>query len=291
MAPRYQFGKALAEARQAQGYDSAYAFYKSRGGPRGLGMTFANYLGLEKGTTLPKGWRLKGLLAALGLMPNSARSRALVQAFLVDVTGWPELVAGIFEEKRGDTAPAVVRLAAMASKQVLSARRAQLSAEQLRALAVDPLAYACCVLLKTCEPGFTVAELARLTGAKEAAVQKSVKDLAAVGLVKLAKGRATCPISLAYIDADAITVAHASLFAAMHRHRAQLVEAHGRVIRAPHLIIRATKAGIDQYLEHLAEAVTMGNLFADNSGGVDSAVYHIEGRVSRLFELAESRRD
>ena len=97
MAKTHAFGKALCELRGAQGYASAYAFFKKSGAARGLGMTFANYLSLERGSSVPKGWRLERLLSSLGLVPQSTGGRKLIRAFLTDVLGSPNLLDALGE--------------------------------------------------------------------------------------------------------------------------------------------------------------------------------------------------
>lgn len=94
--PQTRFGSVLARLRKEQGFATAHAFYKARGGRRVFGVAFTNYLALERGNSLPKGRRLEGLVAALGLEPGSRAARELVLAFLKDTLG-SETLARPFE--------------------------------------------------------------------------------------------------------------------------------------------------------------------------------------------------
>lgn len=278
------FGKALTELRAKRGFKTPYSFFRARDRARGLGMTFANYLALERGRSLPVGWRLERLLSALGVTPASPDGRRLLFAFAEAHLGSPALAEALAGGEGRDPAPAGVRLAETASRQAIGERQVQLSLEQYRVIARDQASYACWVLLKTCGPGFPVKELARRARVPQGAVDKALKALAAAGLVTVSRGRAACPYFRNFITPPGVTPATASVFAALSRHRDSWLKAHGRTVRAPYLLFRAPARALESYLEHLSEAVNMASLYADNSSPEGSEVYLVEARVSKLFE-------
>ena len=80
MANAKTFGGVLSGIRKEQGYSSAHQFFKSVGGSKSLGCAFVSYWDLERGKKLPKSWRLKAIIAALGIEPHSPRARELAEA-------------------------------------------------------------------------------------------------------------------------------------------------------------------------------------------------------------------
>jgi len=86
------FGKVLARLRKEQGYSGAYQFFKSAGGSKNLGLAFVSYWEMERGKKLPKSWRLKAILSALGIELHSPKARELVRAYFIALSGSDELL-------------------------------------------------------------------------------------------------------------------------------------------------------------------------------------------------------
>ena len=124
-----RFAGVLARLRREQGFATAHAFYKARGGRRAFGVAFTNYLGLERGRSLPKGRRLEGLVAALGLDPASRAARELVLAYLSDVLGSQTLVRPFEIAPLPDPAPPGWQIAEHAARQALGGRSVRLTPE------------------------------------------------------------------------------------------------------------------------------------------------------------------
>ena len=86
------FGIALAKIRKEQGFSSEYNFFKNIGGSKSLGLAFISYWDMERGKKLPKSWRLKEIMAALGLDQHSAGARELVRAYFKALSGSDDLI-------------------------------------------------------------------------------------------------------------------------------------------------------------------------------------------------------
>ena len=288
MAGHYPFGKLLTSVRKEQGYATPYAFYRSRGGQRGLGLTFANYLSLERGRSLPKGWRLKKLLTALELMPHSPRTKELVYCYLAGVLGSEDLLRDLISEAAPDPAPGSWKLAESAASQALGRTKVQLDMEQYGALSRDAVAYACHVVLCNTAGWVDASDLSEMTGAEVAAVKKSLKGLKAVKLVKYSGSKARSTLEKNYVAPPAPTAAMASVYAALKKHRSAWIERRGLAIHAPYLLLRAKRSQMQRYLEHLSEVVNMSALYGDIDRTPDSEIFLVEGRVVRLFNLARA---
>ena len=140
---RTHFSSVLARLRREQGFATAHAFYKARGGRRAFGVAFTNYLGLERGRSLPKGRRLEVLVAALGLEPASRAARELVLAYLKDTLGSETLTRPFEVLPLPDPAPPGWQIAENAARQALGGRSRRLTPEQYALLARDEATYAC----------------------------------------------------------------------------------------------------------------------------------------------------
>lgn len=283
MARLYPFGEKLARARKEQGFATPHAFYLGRGGQKGFGLTFANYLGIERGRNLPKAWRFKNILACLELPPHSPRTKELVYWYLASVLESEELLRGLIQESVPDPAPGSWKLAESASAQALGRSKAQLTLEQYGVIANDPAAYACHVILCNTAGWFKFSELAKTAGLGLAAAKKSLAALAAVRLVVLSGAKARSTLETNYVVPPTPTPAMAGIYAALKNHRSAWIDKGGRTFHAPYLLLRAKRAQMDRYLEHLTEVVNMSALYGDIANGRDSEMFLVEGRVVRLF--------
>lgn len=282
MKKAHPFGAALAETRRALGFRSPHAFYKARGGKRLLGLAFVNYLRLERGRSLPKGWRLERLLSALGLEPGSPEWRALVKSYLSSMVS-PGVAEQIFGADDAGRAPDDAGLARDAARQAIGQRTTQLTLGQYRALAASPLAYACHVVLANTADWVESARLASTLKAAPTDVKREIKTLAAAGMAKVSGSRVRSPLAGKFVTPPAATPALASVYAALQKTRTGWVERGGRVLHSPYLILRVPRRKLGQYLPHLSDAVKISAVYGDVAPGEDSEIYLVEGRVVRLF--------
>jgi hypothetical protein len=277
------FGRTLATVRQQQGFATPYAFFRSRGGTRGLGLTFANYLSLERGKSLPKGWRLAKLISALDLMPESPKAKELVYAYLLDVLGSEELLKGLLSSTQDDPAPNTWKLAVSAARQAIGLTKVQLSVEQYKALARSADGYACHVVLCNTSGWVEAGQLAKTLKIPLDRVKKALKELAAAELAQLQGAKARSPFEKNYVAPPSPTPTLASIYAALQKYRTGWVEERGRTIHTPYLLLRARKPQMEKYFDHLTEAVNMSSLYGDITPADDSEMFLVEGKVVRLF--------
>lgn len=284
MAQKHAFGKLLAQVRLERSYPTAYAFFRSRGGRRGLDLTFPNYLSLERGENLPKGKRLKLLLDALGLLAHSPARRKLVRTYLEDLVGSEDLLTEVFDAKAGeDPAPASLRLAETASQRMFAPMRVQFDLNQFAALAKDPTAYAANALLCNTEGGIELKALASRLKVAPPKLRKSLELLKSVGMARLEGSKAASAYEKSFIVAPTPTPTLAAVYAKLAAYRAQWVKDHGSVIHSPYLVMRARKGEMAKFLEHLTEAVNLSVVYSEQKLSEDSEFYMVEGRVTRLF--------
>ena len=283
MKPPKRFAEALSRLRREQGFRSAYSFYNGRGGRRAFGMAFANYLNLEKGSSLPKGARLRSLLSALGLSTVSPGAVDLLWAYLADVLGSETLLEGLRPAGRPDPAPASWLLAEGAARQAIGQRSVQLTLKQYEALAADGDAYACHVILANTKGGMSKKGLAAMARLDEKRVEAALARLGAAGLAKAAPSGVASPLAGKYIVPPATAPALAGIYSRLQAHRRRWSAEHGAGIEDRYLLLRASQAKFAQYLPHLADVVSLSAIYGDVTPGPDSELYLVEGRVTRLF--------
>src|SRR5437868_2759775 len=184
----HPFGEALARLRKEQGFESAHAFYRARAGRRTLGLSFANYLLIEKGRSLPKAFRVKNLIAALGLKSEDRRAGGLVRAYLVSLLGSEELLGILDQGGARAGSPASWRLAEEAARQALSQRTVQLSEDQWKTLAAERPAHDCHMLLVNTPGWRPISEVQRSAGLSAPEAARTLRLMAAAGLVELSGG-------------------------------------------------------------------------------------------------------
>lgn len=277
------FASLLARLRREQGFETAYAFYQAREGRRWLNLSFANYVAIEKGRSLPKPWRVARLAQALGLPPGSEQARQLARTYLECLEGAGDLLkmAGLGEAKGPDLAD--VSLGEAAARQAVSQRMAHLTVAQWKAMVADAATYLCHVFLVN-TPGWTpAAEIGRTLGLGRNKVRKALKSLAAQKIVELSGERARTRFAGKYLPHLPLLPETVAIRGAQQRYRREFAEARGKLRHCTQLTVRMPRSALERYAGHLERAVLLGSVFGDVEKGPDTAVFLIEGRVFEIF--------
>ncbi len=283
MIGKFPFGTVLTRLRRERGYPTAHAFYKSRGGKRGFGLSFANYLALERGRSLPKGPRVQKLLSALGFVSNSKGGKELVYAYLKDVLGSDKLLRPLLAASVPDPAPPSLALAEAASRQAVRQRSVQLTLEQYRVLAKSAAAYACHIVLANSWGWMERKELLKVTGYPKDEFDKALRALGKAGLARFQGKRVRSQLAGKYVIPPNITPHTASVYGGLLKHRKKWVEERGRMAFNRYLLLRMSNDKLAAFLPHFNEMVRMSALFGDVARSPDSSVFLVESRIVRLF--------
>lgn len=273
------FSAVLVRVRREQGYENAHSFYKGRDGRRTLGLSFANYMALERGLSLPKPFRLEAILKALNLTPAMAQWKELTRTYLVCLLGSDALLKGL------EPAPAVAEKADdEAARQLLRQRSAQLNLGQWRVLAADQAAYYCHVYLVNSPGWSTQAELAVALDLPASAVKNALKALAAAKIVEVSGGRARSPFAYKFLQTLPALSETTHIKAGVLRSRESFAGARGTLAHRNNLTVRMTKAGLERYVLKLGETVALSSVYGDAEKSPDSDVYFVDARVFRIFD-------
>ena len=286
---RTRFSSVLARLRREQGFATAHAFYKARGGRRAFGVALTNYLGLERGRSLPKGPRLERLIAALGLDPASRAARELVLAFMSDTLGSQALLRSFELPSLPDPAPPGWQIAENASRQALGGRSVRLTPEQYALLARDEATYACHVLLANTRGWVETKELSRMLGLAPADLRRRLKILSGAALAQVRDGKTRSPLAGKYVMPPLSSPAAAFSASRLRKHRDEWLRRRGKSVHQAYLILRAPIPVSGLPAASLRRRRHVGALRRRGARGGFRVVLG-RGKVTRLFDAATGPR-
>ncbi len=277
------FGSVLSRIRKEQGFSSAHQFFKSVGGSKSLGLAFVSYWDMERGKKLPKGWRLKVIIAALGIEICSPKARELVRAYFRTLSGSDELVQALSAPPSAGADLTSRELAEAAIHKALEQRSVNLTIDQWRLCARDIATNICQFFLVNTAGWVTVRDLSDATRFKPEAVRKALETLASGGLVELSGDKARSPFAKKLVELLPATPATASIKASLRNHLNKWVEDSKRV-DSKRIIVRMSEANLAIYRQHLEKAVNLASVYCNSEENMrDSGVYLIDACMYRIF--------
>ncbi len=280
MKKPYPFASVLARVRREQGFVNAHSFYKARDGRRTFGLSFANYMALERGLSLPKAWRLEVILKALDLTDAAPQWKELVRSYLTCLLGSDALLRALEPAH----AAAVVLTSDEVGRQALSQRAAQLELGQWRVLAADSTAYFCHVYLVN-TPGWSdTGEIAEALALPAAKVKSALKALSKAKIIELTDDRARSPFVYKFLQTLPLLPATTHLKSTLLKNREAFATGRGQLTQRRNVTTRMTRAGLDRYFQKLAETVTLSGVYGDAEKSEDSDVYFIDARIFKIFD-------
>ncbi|MBI5200699.1 MAG: hypothetical protein HY925_03850 [Elusimicrobia bacterium] len=275
------FGETLSRIRRQRGFPSARSFYKGRDGRRTLGLSYPNYLNLERGKSLPQISRVERILSALGLEEHAAEARELVRAYFDDLGVSPKLL-----QLAGAAAPpeeAKASLAEEAAGLAIQRRRYQLAMGCWQVLARDSTAHALFRVLLATDGWLSVEHLARMTKLPASVAERALAALESVDLAEVSQGRARSPHVGRVIESLPNIPATAAVKAALRRDLDKRV-AESAPAGIYDNSLRLTKPALGRYLRQLEQAVALASFYEEPEPKPESAVFLVHARVHKLFE-------
>lgn len=177
-----RFNNTLVSIRTTAGYRTAYSFYHSNGGRRIFPFTYAYYVKIERGSSLPRPEWLALIMRTMRIISMSQKA-ALVKAYLKDLAGasYDDLFAPFLKEP--EEAPI------QRSLRRLRGRLAEhMTPGQLQALASSSEAYGCFVILVNAGKPMSAGDLAESLDAPERACTAALSGLVRHGIVRARSG-------------------------------------------------------------------------------------------------------
>ncbi len=277
------FGGALSRIRKEQGFPSAHQFFKSIGGSKSLGLAFVSYWDMERGKKLPKSWRLKAIITALGIEPHSPKAQELVRAYFSALSGSDELLQILSGPAPAGGDLSGGELAEEAAHQVLARHSVNLTLEQWKLCARDMVTHICQNFLANTAGWVTVRELSDATRFKPEAIRKALKALASGGLADFSGEKVRGKFAGKVIQLLPATPATAAVKAAI-RDKWNTWLADSKCVDSKRMTVRMTSAGLDIYRQHLEKAVNLAAAYdyaGENRQG--SAIYLIDAKIFRIL--------
>ncbi|MDD2805908.1 MAG: hypothetical protein PHV33_10155 [Elusimicrobiales bacterium] len=272
----------LACIRKERGYASAHQFFKSVGGSKTLGLSFMSYWDVERGKKLPKSWRIKALLAALGIEPHSPGAKELILAYFRTLSGSDELAQMLATPDAPGAELPSRELEEAAAHQAQAKCTINLTLRQWELLAKDMVTDITNDVLVDTTGWVTVEELAEATGFKPEAVKKAYKTLASAGLADISGDKARSRLSGKVINAPPRIPETIKLKIALQEHMETWL-AGAEIVDRNCMSLRMTKGAVDKYRRHLETAVNLANVYGDpEANRKESAIYAIRTRIYRV---------
>ena len=277
------FGSVLAKIRKDQGFPSAHQFFKGVGGSKSLGMAFMSYWDLERGKKLPKSWRLKAIMASLGIGMHSAEAQTLVRAYFQALAGSDELL-GVLSVPIASGADLPSReLAEAATQKALAQLGVNLTMDQWALRVRDMVTHVCQSYLANTSGWVTVKELSEATKFSPAAVKKALKALKDGGLVDFSKDKARTLFEGKVIQLLPLTPATEPIRMALRKNWDGWLE-NSKRIGSKRRTIRLNKENLGQYRQHLDNAINLAEIYANPAEDrKESAVYLVDTSIFQVF--------
>jgi len=283
MTTAKDFASVLSRIRKERGFSSAHQFFKSAGGSKGLGLAFVSYWDIERGKKLPKSWRLKAIMTALGLGLHSPQARELVREYFKALSGSDELLQVLSGPAASGADLTSRELSEAATEQALMQRNVNLTVEQWKIISRDLETNICQAFLVNTSGWVTVRELSEAARLSPEAVKKAIKALADGGLVERSGDKVRSPFVEKVIKAMPATPATAGVKAAL-RKLWYLWRANSRIVISKRLSLRMSKPALDAYRQHLEKAVSLSCVYgSSDENRQDSAIYSIEANIFQVF--------
>ena len=276
------FGSVLSKIRKDQGFSSAHQFFKGVGGSKSLGLSFMSYWDMERGKKLPKSWRLKAIMASLGIGMHSSEAQDLVRAYFKALSGSDELLHVLAVPAAGGSDMTSRELAESATHRALSQLGVTLTMEQWKLRTQDIVSHICSSYIVNTTGWVTVAELSEATKLNPEAIKKSLKAMAAGGLIELSKDKVRGKFEGRVILLP-LTPATASIRIALRRNWDAWL-ADSKRVASKRRTVRLTKESLGQYQQHLEKAVNLAEIYANPSENrKNSAIYLVDNSIFQVL--------
>lgn len=281
------FSRVFARLRRQAGFETAYQFYHKNGGRRAFGCSFQNYLRIENGSNLPVPKRLPQLCLQLRLPLRGADMRELIRAYLQVWAGSEELAQWLIGPfQRAERAGPALDPAAQALSRVVRDGARPLTLEQYKAVMSSAESYWCFRVLTTDRRGQTGETLSRILGLEKDRIRRGLEALCRCGIARKRRdGAFESPYVGQFLVFPDPALLPERLKAAALRYTRDMVRRKGATVDVRHCGVRADALAIQGFLPHFRDAIRGVNAYSVTEETGRSALFLVEGRVSKLFDF------
>lgn len=279
------FSETLVRLRAEAGFPTAYRFFHDNGGDKVLGLSYRRYLLIEQGKNLPLIDKLKKLVYALRLVPQSPSANALVVA-------WLQVMAG--EENYRDLLHPVIAPRAeskgvsplhKAIEKNLSDNMYHMTPEQLEAGLANFETYLCYQAMLSETGAWAVPDIAKALQLTEPKTRAALKTLAAAKIIKeVRKDVYKCPLASYTVVTPQLNIAGRGLREKIIEYNRQLV-ASGRNEWRSTCVLRADAEIFKGYTPVLNLAVHTAGSYVVTRKTPKSALFLVEANVTKVRDF------
>lgn len=277
-----QYNRELIRLREGAGFTTAYMFYHRNGGRRVFPFTYAYYVKVENGRSLPKPKWAAAILAGLRTRPSGTDKFRLTRAYLADLSEESGVFDAMFSPhlRSAQDPPHLEAL-----KSLLGAASYNLTHGQFELIVSDPETFWCFTALSSISASRTAAELARTLGLAEAKAARALDRLAKAKLArKLAGGRYECPFDGRYCSPPADGPSQ-GLVEKMRAHVERHSRLRGKTLLNAGTLIRMESRAALEAVSALKETISTASARAVREQGEDAAIFSVETVVRRVADL------
>jgi hypothetical protein len=274
------FSRTLVRLRALSGFKTAYAFYHSNGGRRVFPFTYAHYLKIERGGSLPQPAALLRIVETLRNYPSEREYSQLMTDYLRDMCGNENVYGRLF-------APLLARSPKSEPlnpiRNLIGRSIHHTTPAQLQAVVSSPSATACFIIATNIPRIFSVAELAALTSYPSGDVLEGLKRLKKAGLLRRV---GTSGYQATRGDMTITLPRHLPEFSAVWRKNLrELASKSGQNLYDGRAIVRIERATVEAGIKRFQEVIReIAASFVSSKEDVPGAeIYLLEINVAQLF--------
>lgn len=275
------FSSALIDARTRAGFKTAYAYYNTNGGRRVYPFSYAYYVKIERGQSLPRPEWLSLILRTMRILALPQRAN-LIKAYLRALSG--EAYDDLFEPLLRDHAEDLVQDGVRNLRGRLATH---LTPFQFRMLVNSPEASACFHILTGTGAALTAERIGDLVGRPASRCRRALELLRRHGLAKLRAGRhyeVMRPGSQYMMPADE---ASQSLAPRYHEHMDSLFKRSGRVHHEGWLSARLRANTVDSAMQGFRDVLQTTSCHnVPLNVDEDCPLYFLETRIRKLADFS-----
>lgn len=276
------YNRELIRLREGAGFTTAYMFYHRNGGRRVFPFTYAYYVKVEHGQSLPKPKWAAAILAGLRTRPSGTDKFRLTSAYLKDLSENSAVFDALFSPHLKNTQdPPHLE----AVKSLLGTSSYNLTHAQFELIVSDAETFWCFTALSSISGSRTTAELAQALGLADDKAARALDRLVKAKLLrKLAGKRYECPFDGRYCAPPA-DAASQGLVEKMRAHIKEHSLRRGKVLLNAGSLIRLESRAALEAANALKETISTTSARAVRDQGEDAAIFSVETIVRRVADL------
>lgn len=276
------FALELRRQREAEGFGSARAFYRARGGPS-FGCTYKAYLNLEAGRSVPQPALALRIAAALGVSADKKRSRAYVSSYVRGLLDRPELGDFLLRALGGEQGPSGKSTPFQRASEIgFQQKTVALTRRQADYLCEDADRYWCWGVLSDDGGRWLPARLSRLLALPERRVKAALEGLVKEGLLSLEATEYYCKGAGRVFKYPRASLYVPDYRKALRAHWSAMGERCGRSVLKRQLVVRASEAALRQSFAYLVQTVNGVHIYSTTDPAADTGLFVATAVVRRL---------